>query len=62
MTQRAKLLENARMMLGSGLMELRLHDEQRCRIVTRIERAYAQILRVVGPSAFDDPQLVVDET
>ena len=60
MPEQRKLVEDARMMLGAGLMELRLHDEQRCRIVTRIERAYAQLVRVVGSSGLDDSELVVD--
>ena len=51
-------LESARQKLGAALLELRLMDDRRERIITRIERAYVEW---VDAHASDDPQLIVDE-
>lgn len=59
MPDRVKPCEVAKMMFGSALMELRVHDERRARIVTRLERAYALWLDLIGGS--EDPEVVVDE-
>ena len=52
-------IERTRVAMGAALMELRIIEEQRKRILTRAERAYADFLDFIWAS--DDPKVIPDQ-